>query len=79
MIETNARNADATSTSRGITLGSDSNALVWPRGPSEEDEDLESVENFNNRRLMRIGPDLPLPFLSEGPRHLLTFGVPTSR
>ncbi|KAI0928588.1 hypothetical protein AcW2_004551 [Taiwanofungus camphoratus] len=37
-------------------LGEGSNAIVWPRGPSESDEeDEEGVESYNNQRLMRIG------------------------
>ncbi|EIN07464.1 nucleotide-diphospho-sugar transferase [Punctularia strigosozonata HHB-11173 SS5] len=37
-------------------LGADSNGIVWPRGPStEEDEEIDEVENFTNQRLMRIG------------------------
>ena len=36
-------------------LGEGSNAIVWPQGPWEDDEDLEEVERYNNQRLMRIG------------------------
>lgn len=36
-------------------LGKDSNAIVWPRGPSDEEDDEEGPENFNNQRYMRIG------------------------
>ncbi|THG99211.1 hypothetical protein EW026_g3085 [Hermanssonia centrifuga] len=36
-------------------LGEGSNALVWPQGPAEDDEDLDEVERYNNQRLMRIG------------------------
>ncbi|KDQ60712.1 hypothetical protein JAAARDRAFT_190866 [Jaapia argillacea MUCL 33604] len=39
-------------------LGKDSNAIVWPKGsPEEDDEDVDEVETFNNQRLMRIGDD----------------------
>ncbi|CAA7271788.1 unnamed protein product [Cyclocybe aegerita] len=38
------------------SLGKDSNAIVWPRGPpDEEDEDEESPENYKNQRFMRLG------------------------
>ena len=36
-------------------LGKDSNAIVWPRGPSDEEDDEEGPENFENQRYMRIG------------------------
>lgn len=36
-------------------LGKGSNAIVWPKGPSEDDDELDEVERFNNQRLMRIG------------------------
>jgi translation initiation factor eIF-2B subunit epsilon len=36
------------------TLGKDSNAFAWPPGP-DDDDDINAVENFNNRRLMAIG------------------------
>ncbi|EKM55374.1 uncharacterized protein PHACADRAFT_120708 [Phanerochaete carnosa HHB-10118-sp] len=36
-------------------LGQGSKAIVWPRGPSDDDEELEEVERFNNQRLIRIG------------------------
>lgn len=39
-----------------INLGKDSNALVWPKGPPDE-EDLDDVENYNNQRFMRLGDD----------------------
>lgn len=37
------------------SLGKDSNAIVWPRGPPDEEDDEEGPENFNNYRYMRIG------------------------
>ncbi|KAJ3516892.1 hypothetical protein NLJ89_g845 [Agrocybe chaxingu] len=38
------------------SLGKDSNAIVWPREPpDEEDEDEESPENYKNQRFMRLG------------------------
>ena len=36
-------------------LGIDSNALVWPHGPLDEEEDEESPENEQNLRFLRIG------------------------
>ncbi|TEB31258.1 nucleotide-diphospho-sugar transferase [Coprinellus micaceus] len=39
------------------TLGADSNAIVWLDKPPEDD-DLESPENFLNRRYMRLGASL---------------------
>ena len=36
-------------------LGEGSNAIVWPKGAREDEEDLDEVERFNNLRLMRIG------------------------
>ncbi|KAH9951874.1 nucleotide-diphospho-sugar transferase [Amylocystis lapponica] len=41
----------------GVTtiVGDGSNAIVWPRGSADEDEDEDGVESFNNQRLMRIG------------------------
>lgn len=38
-------------------LGEGSNAVVWPNGPreDEDEEELDEVERFNNLRLMRIG------------------------
>lgn len=36
-------------------LGQGSNAIVWPKGPSEDDDEMDEVERFNNQRLMRIG------------------------
>jgi translation initiation factor eIF-2B subunit epsilon len=43
-----------------ISLGRDSNAIVWPRRLPEEDENPESVENVTNMRFMRIGLDFAL-------------------
>ncbi|KAI0693273.1 nucleotide-diphospho-sugar transferase [Cytidiella melzeri] len=36
-------------------LGEGSNAIVWPQGPSGDDEDADEVDRFDNQRLMRIG------------------------
>jgi translation initiation factor eIF-2B subunit epsilon len=36
-------------------LGKDSNAIVWPRGPPDEEDDEEGPENWQNQRFMRIG------------------------
>ncbi|KIM49219.1 hypothetical protein M413DRAFT_438384 [Hebeloma cylindrosporum] len=38
-------------------LGKDTNAIVWPRGPPDEDEDEddEGPENYKNQRFMRLG------------------------
>ncbi|KAF5330335.1 hypothetical protein D9619_005811 [Psilocybe cf. subviscida] len=47
-----------------VSLGKDTNAIVWPRGPSaDEDEDDEGPETFKNQKFMRLGetaPDLGL-------------------
>ncbi|KAJ7740705.1 nucleotide-diphospho-sugar transferase [Mycena maculata] len=37
-------------------LGKDSNAIVWPRGPSEED-DGDSIDNYKNQCVRRLGDD----------------------
>ncbi|KAF9567546.1 nucleotide-diphospho-sugar transferase [Agrocybe pediades] len=39
-------------------LGKDSNAIVWPRGPPEEEDDEEGPENYRNQRFMRLGDTL---------------------
>ncbi|KAF8894552.1 nucleotide-diphospho-sugar transferase [Infundibulicybe gibba] len=39
------------------SLGEDSNAIVWPRGPPDEDEDEEGVESYKNQRFMRLGDE----------------------
>ncbi|KAI9065143.1 nucleotide-diphospho-sugar transferase [Trametes sanguinea] len=37
-------------------LGQGSNALIWPQGaPDDEEEELDERESYNNQRLMRIG------------------------
>lgn len=51
--------ADQDSTS--AIIGEGSNAIVWPKGPREDDEELDEVERFDNQRLMRLGLFLPLP------------------
>ncbi|KAH9946000.1 nucleotide-diphospho-sugar transferase [Epithele typhae] len=38
-------------------VGQDSNALVWPRGSPEEEDELDERESYNNQRLMRMGDD----------------------
>ncbi|KAJ3726128.1 nucleotide-diphospho-sugar transferase [Lentinula raphanica] len=38
-----------------VDLGTDSNAIVWPHGVADEDEDEDDVENAKNQRFMRIG------------------------
>ncbi|KAF8636741.1 hypothetical protein AX17_003544 [Amanita inopinata Kibby_2008] len=43
------------------SLGSDSNALVWPDGPLDEEVDDQGPENYQNLRFMRIGDDAPDP------------------
>ncbi|KAF9453228.1 nucleotide-diphospho-sugar transferase [Macrolepiota fuliginosa MF-IS2] len=48
-----------------FNLGKDSNALVWPRGPPDEEEDIEDVENYNNQRFMRLGDDASDIFSSD--------------
>ncbi|XP_006458207.1 hypothetical protein AGABI2DRAFT_64187 [Agaricus bisporus var. bisporus H97] len=37
-----------------LNLGKDSNALLWPRGSPDEEDDVEDVENYRNQRFMRI-------------------------
>jgi len=39
-------------------LGKDSNAIVWPRGPPDEEDDEEGPENWKNQRFMRLGTKL---------------------
>lgn len=41
-------------------LGEGSNAIVWPKGPSEDDEEMDEVERYDNQRLMRIGKPSPI-------------------
>ncbi|KAI0673089.1 nucleotide-diphospho-sugar transferase [Trametes maxima] len=38
-------------------VGKGSNALVWPQGLPDEEEEVEERESHNNQRLMRIGDD----------------------
>jgi translation initiation factor eIF-2B subunit epsilon len=39
-----------------IGLGGQTNAFVWPRKVSDpEDAEVDELESFNNRRLMRLG------------------------
>ncbi|KAJ7710005.1 nucleotide-diphospho-sugar transferase [Mycena rosella] len=38
-------------------LGKDSNAIVWPRGPSEDDDDDDGIVNYKNQRLRQLGDD----------------------
>ncbi|KAJ7285945.1 nucleotide-diphospho-sugar transferase [Mycena rebaudengoi] len=35
-------------------LGKDSNAVVWPQGPSEEDDDEDGIANYKNYRVRRL-------------------------
>ncbi|KAJ7452519.1 nucleotide-diphospho-sugar transferase [Mycena galericulata] len=37
-------------------LGKDSNAVVWPQGPSEEDDE-DGIINYKNQRVRRLGDD----------------------
>ncbi|KAJ6596797.1 nucleotide-diphospho-sugar transferase [Mycena vulgaris] len=37
-------------------LGKDSNAIVWPRGPSEEDDE-DGIASYKNQRFRQIGDD----------------------
>ncbi len=50
-----------------LSLGRDSNALVWPRGPPDEEEDNDDVESYRNQRFMRLGrlhsSHTPTPFV----------------
>lgn len=51
-------------------FGRDSNAIVWPKGPPDEEDDEEGPENFKNQRYMRIG----VYFHEFGPKkHMLIF------
>ncbi|PPQ70755.1 hypothetical protein CVT25_000076 [Psilocybe cyanescens] len=36
-------------------LGKDSNAIVWPRAPPDEEDEVEGPENYENQRFMRLG------------------------
>ncbi|KAJ7582893.1 nucleotide-diphospho-sugar transferase [Mycena floridula] len=36
-------------------LGAGSNAIVWPRGPPDEDDDEDGIESYRNQRFMRLG------------------------
>ncbi|CAL1704887.1 unnamed protein product [Somion occarium] len=63
--------AEARQDSESITaiIGEGSNAIVWPKGPRADEEDLDEVERYNNQRLMRIeipigdpASDLPLEY-----------------
>ena len=40
-----------------VALGKDTNAVMWPRGPPDEDEDEEDEgpENYKNQRFMKLG------------------------
>jgi translation initiation factor eIF-2B subunit epsilon len=46
---------DQESIKGALNLGTGSNALVWLRGPPDEEEDLDDVENYKNQRFMRLG------------------------
>ncbi|KAF8902045.1 nucleotide-diphospho-sugar transferase [Gymnopilus junonius] len=48
-VEANQDSVDKT------TLGPDTNAIVWPRGPPDEEDDEEGPENYRNQRFMRLG------------------------
>jgi translation initiation factor eIF-2B subunit epsilon len=37
------------------SLGKDSNALIWRKGPSEDDEDEDGPDNYSNLKYLRIG------------------------
>lgn len=50
-------------------LGKDSNALVWPRGPPDEEDDEDGMENYKNLRFMRLGAVLIQFSWSVGPTH----------
>ncbi|KAF8163214.1 nucleotide-diphospho-sugar transferase, partial [Crassisporium funariophilum] len=39
-------------------LGKDSNAIVWPRGPPDEEDDEEGPENYKNLAYMRLGENV---------------------
>ncbi|THU86422.1 nucleotide-diphospho-sugar transferase [Dendrothele bispora CBS 962.96] len=45
-------------------LGSDCNAIVWPREAPDEDEDEEGVENYKNQRFLRLGLAFSTPSTS---------------
>ncbi|KAK0459629.1 nucleotide-diphospho-sugar transferase [Desarmillaria tabescens] len=47
---------EASQSSISVQLGKDSNAIVWPRG-APDDEDEDDVENHANQRFMRLGDD----------------------
>jgi translation initiation factor eIF-2B subunit epsilon len=52
-------------------LGKDSNALVWPRGTPDEEEDEDGIENYKNQRFMRLGL-IAFAFVFVEGLHLLT-------
>jgi len=43
-----------------MNLGVNSNALMWPKGPPDDEEDLDDVENYRNQRFMRLGLYIPI-------------------
>jgi translation initiation factor eIF-2B subunit epsilon len=38
-----------------MLFGKDSNAIVWPRGPPDEEDDELGPENWRNQQFMKIG------------------------
>lgn len=44
------------------TLGNDSNALVWPKGPSDDAEEDE-LDNHKTERYLRLGAPSPRHFI----------------
>lgn len=46
---------DQETIAKNSILGKDSNALVWPRDPPDDEEDEEGPENYTNQRFMRLG------------------------
>ncbi|KAJ7172576.1 nucleotide-diphospho-sugar transferase [Mycena filopes] len=60
-IEDIEANQDATSS----ILGKDSNAVVWPQGPSEDDDE-DGIAAYKNQRIRRLGDDGSDLELSDG-------------
>ncbi|KDR81526.1 hypothetical protein GALMADRAFT_239531 [Galerina marginata CBS 339.88] len=59
-VEANQDSIDKTA------LGKDSNAIVWPRGPPDEEDDEEGPENYKNLRFMRLGDNASDIDISDG-------------
>lgn len=56
LISSNQDRSKCTSEQSSISsnLGKDSNAIIWPRGPPDDEEE-DNIESYSNQRLNRIG------------------------